>query len=156
MFFWEKRFDQIVRIFSNFFIGSIIQIESVKNIIKFINCLLASIDKESEQLIRSPCRKHVRIVAYKSISSAHNVTISQQCRILYLRNNLDIQQRQQLNKPAIFRKELFIFRTPLIANKMSRNIQGIRISQQNLPKAQTTPCCLTEPKGLYILNELRP
>lgn len=40
MFFWEKRFDQIVRIFGNFFIGSIIQIESVKNIIKFINCLL--------------------------------------------------------------------------------------------------------------------
>ena len=36
MFFWEKRFDQIVRIFSNFFIGSIIQIESVKNIIKWL------------------------------------------------------------------------------------------------------------------------
>lgn len=86
-------------------------------------------------MIRSPYLKHVRIVVYKSISSAHYVTISQHCRILYLRNNLDIQRSQQLNKPAIFRKEFFIFRTPLIADKMSRNIQGIRISQQNLPKA---------------------
>ena len=129
MLFWEKRFDQIVCIFSNLFIGSIIQVESVKNIIKFINCLLASVDKEGEQLIRSPYLKHVRIVIYKSISSAHKVTISQHCRIFHLRNNLNIQRRQQLNKPAIFRNELFIFRTPLIANKMSRNIQGIRISQ---------------------------